>query len=102
MPQPCPVHGTPHLDGYAVRTAGFLGGQVFDYAEAMPTRFPHANAVRFVSCAARNAGTKMKVKYCAECREALMAWCHDKRRLHDHSSPFVEAVVAHLSASRGA
>jgi hypothetical protein len=95
------MHGTPHLDGYAVRTAGFLGGQVFDYVEAMRARFPHANAVSFGSCAARNAGTRKKVKYCAQCRDALWAWCLEKRRSHEGALPFVDAVVAHLSATRG-
>src|SRR5678816_2341387 len=102
MPQPCPVHGTPHLDGYAIRTGGYLGAELlFDYAGAMRTRFPHANAVSFGSCAARDAGTRKKVKYCAKCREALLDWCHEKCRSNARPSPFVEAVIAHLLAARG-
>jgi hypothetical protein len=102
MPQPCPIHGTLHLDGYAIRTAGFLGTQVFDYFETKRTRFPHANAVSFGSCTARNAGARKKVKYCPDCRRELLTWCHEKRPPHNEVSPFVESIVAHLSAAREA
>lgn len=96
MPQPCPLHQVPHCDGLAIRLPGLIDG-LFDYVVVLPKRFPHANAVKFLSCADRQNGGHKKVKYCPECREELLSWCKEKLDEHGDSPSFVVTVQRHLS-----
>ncbi|HVX62515.1 MAG TPA: hypothetical protein VHC19_17995 [Pirellulales bacterium] len=98
MPQPCPLHQVPHCDGFAIRLSGLIDG-LFDYVSVLPTRFPHANAVNFLSCADRQRGGRKKVRYCQKCRKELLDWCKAKLEEHGDSPNFVMAVQWHLSGA---
>jgi hypothetical protein len=99
MAQPCPVHGTPLLGGYAICMGGYPERLVGEYFHACALVFPRANAVSYGSCAARDAGTRKRVKYCTKCRDELLSWCQQQGRLRDWPSGFLDALVAHLSAA---
>jgi hypothetical protein len=98
MPQPCPLHQVPHCDGLAVCLPGLIDG-LFDYVSVLPKQFPHANAVKFLSCADRQEGGHKKVRYCPKCRGELLNWCKEKLEEHGDSPTFVMAVQRHLSGA---